>query len=153
MTDDRTIFVDTNVLLSATAPGRLLHRAALVVFNEWPNQGKILALSGQVLREYLVVATRPIQANGLGLPTADALTNVAAFRSRMRLLAESEPSLDRLLASISGGGCRGKQIHDANLVAVALSAGVTRLVTANVEDFVDFAPELEVLSLSELSRD
>lgn len=39
MTDDRTVLVDTNVLLSATVPGRSLHGAALTVLNEWPNQG------------------------------------------------------------------------------------------------------------------
>jgi len=33
-----------------------------------------------VLREYLVVATRPVEVHGLGLAAADALVNVVAFR-------------------------------------------------------------------------
>jgi predicted nucleic acid-binding protein len=151
MKDDRAVLVDTNVLLSATAVLRPLHRAALVVFNEWPNQGMILATSVQVFREYLVVATRPADANGLGLGVEDALANVAAFRGRMRLLPDSEQSWDRLQALVSTYRCRGKQIHDANVVGTALASGVTKLVTANSGDFSRFSPEMEVIDLSTLS--
>lgn len=148
MTDDKTVLIDTNVLLSATAPHRPLHRAALTVLNDWPNQGIVLAVSTQVLREYLTVATRPAEANGLGLETKDALANVVAFRGRMRLLVESEPTWDRLRALIAAYACRGKQIHDANVVATALTAGVPKLVTANVQDFARFASEIEVIDLA-----
>jgi predicted nucleic acid-binding protein len=151
MTDDKTALVDTNVLLSATAPLRPLHRAALAVLNDWPNQGTILAASSQVLREYLAVTTRPVEANGLGLGIDDALANVAAFRGRMRLLLESEPVWNRLQALIATYGCLGKQIHDANVVATALASGVARLVTANVADFTRFAPEIEVIDLAALA--
>ena len=71
-TDDKVVLLDTNVLLSATDPRRPLHRAALAVLNDWPNQGFVLAVSSQILREYLVVATRPVEVNGLGLGTEDA---------------------------------------------------------------------------------
>lgn len=147
MTDDRAVVVDTNVLLSATAPSRPLHRAAMAVLNDWPNQGMILATSTQVLREYLVVATRPADVNGLGLGVEDALDNIAAFRGRMRLLVESEPSWDRLRTLVTAHGCQGKQIHDANVVATALTAGVVRLVTANAGDFARFEAEIDVIDL------
>ena len=148
MMDDRAVLVDTNVLLSATAPLRPLHPAALVVLNDWPNQGTPLVTSSQILREYLVVATRPAEANGLGLGAAEALSNMVAFRGRMRLLVESEAALDRLRALIAAYDCKGKQIHDANVVASALTSGVARLVTANVGDFTRFARELEVIDLA-----
>lgn len=151
MTDDRVVLVDTNVLLSATAPLRPLHLPALTVLNDWPNQGVILATSSQVLREYLAVATRPVEVNGLGLGVDDALSNVAAFRGRMRLLIESEPVWERLGHLIATYGCMGKQIHDANVVATALSSGVPTLVTANIGDFIRFAPELEVIDLAALT--
>ena len=150
MTDDKAVLVDTNVLLSATAPLRPLHQAALGVLNDWPNQGFVLAASTQVLREYLVVATRPVEANGLALSLDDALANVAAFRGRMRLLVESEPVWERLRGLISTHGCMGKQIHDANVVATALASGVMKLVTGNVADFKRFAAELEVIDLAAL---
>lgn len=150
MMDDRAVLLDTNVLLAATAPRRTLHQAALVVLNDWPNQAIPLAASVQVFREYLVVATRPVEVNGLGLGLDAALANLAAFRGRMRLLLESEQAWDRLRTLISGYGCLGKQIHDANLVATALASGIARLVTANVEDFRRFKPEIEILDLGAL---
>lgn len=148
MTDDKIVLLDTNVLLSATAPLRPLHRAALTVLNDWTNQGLVLAVSSQILREYLVVATRPIEVNGLGLSTEDALANVTAFRGRMRLLADGEPVWERLRALVAAYGCRGKQIHDANVVACALISGVTKLATANMGDFNRFAAEIELIDLA-----
>ena len=44
---------------STATPGGLLGESSL--------HGWHLAASGQILREYLVVATRPLDANGLGL--------------------------------------------------------------------------------------
>lgn len=150
MMDDRAVLIDTNVLLSATAPLRPLHSVAIAVLNDWPNQGSILATTSQVLREYLVVATRPVEVNGLGLSVADALANVVAFRGRMRLLADGEPVWDRLRAPVEAHGCLGKQIHDANVVATALTSGVGRVVTANVSDFTRFGPEIEIIDLAAL---
>jgi predicted nucleic acid-binding protein len=147
-TDDKVVLLDTNLLLSATAPLRPLHRAALAVLNDWPNRGLVLAVSSQILREYLVVATRPIEVNGLGLSTEDALANVTAFRGRIRLLEDGEPVWDRLRALVAAYGCKGKQIHDTNVVACALTSGVTKLVTANVGDFNRFAAELELIDLA-----
>ena len=152
-TGDRIVFVDTNVLISATAPLRPLHGASLAVLNDWPNQGAILATSSQVLREYLAVVTRPVDVNGLGLSGEDALANVAAFHGRMRLLVESEPVWDRLRVLIATYGCRGKQIHDANVVATALISGIAQLVTANVADFERFASELEVIDLATVTAE
>lgn len=148
MTNDRAVFVDTNVLLSVTAPLRSHHRPALAVLNDWPNQGLILATSTQVLREYLAVATRPAEANGLGLGVGDALANVRAFRGRMRLLVDGESTWDRLQTLVETYACLGKQIHDANVVATALTSGVAKLVTANIEHFARFATELEVIDLA-----
>jgi predicted nucleic acid-binding protein len=148
MMEDNVVLVDTNVLLSATAPLRPLHRAALAVLNDWPNQGTILATSSQVLREYLAVATRPVAVNGLGLGVEDALANVAAFRGRMRLLVDNEPVWDRLRALIATYGCMGKQVHDANIVATGLTSGVARLVTANAGDFNRFAADIEAIDLA-----
>jgi predicted nucleic acid-binding protein len=148
MMDDRAVLVDTNVLLAATVPLRSLHRAALTVLNQWPNQGTVLAASVQVFREYLAVATRPAEANGLGLPVSDALSNVDAFLGRMRLLAEGESTWTHLRELIAHHRCQGKQIHDANVVATALSHGIAQLVTANVGDFLRFSPKVKVIDLA-----
>ncbi len=91
--DDEAVLVDTNVLLTATTPARALHTEALEVLNEWPARGFVLCVSGQVFREYLVVATRPTEVNGLGLSVEDSLGNVAELRPRFRLRDERVANL------------------------------------------------------------
>jgi hypothetical protein len=80
----------------------------------------------------------------------EALANIKAFRGRIRLLADGEGVWDRLQTLVTSYGCKGKQIHDANVVASALAAGVASLVTANVRDFTRFAAELKVIDLAAL---
>jgi predicted nucleic acid-binding protein len=148
MADD-AVLVDTNVLLTATTPARALHREALTVLNEWPDRGVPLWVSGQILREYLVVATRPLDVNGLGLEVEAALANVAQFRGRVRLVDERVVVFEHLNRLVREIGCRGKQIHDANLVATALAHGAKRILTINVHDFRRFAAYVEIWDLAE----
>ena len=123
--------VDTNVLLAATDRGRTGHGAALDVLNAWPAAGTTLYTSGQILREYYAVATRPPAVNGLGLRASDALTNIRTLRSRLNVLAENEKVADRLIALLEDVPCTGKQVHDANVVATMLSHGIRGRYTWN----------------------
>lgn len=142
--DDSSILLDTNVLLAATTPARDLHREALSVLNEWPSEGARLCVSGQIIREYLIVATREPARNGLGLTVEDALTNVEAFAGRCRFLAENQEASDHLQGLLRTVECSGKRLHDANLVATCLAHGVPALVTANAKDFERFADLVRV---------
>jgi predicted nucleic acid-binding protein len=141
------VMLDTNVLLAATDEGRAEHGRALAVVNDWPGQGTTLYASGQILREYLAVATRPADRNGLGLSQADALTNVRAFRGRVSLLAEDGKVADRLLSLLDGIPAAGKQVHDANVVATMLVHGVDTVVTINLHDFARFGQLVRLAGL------
>lgn len=141
------VMLDTNVLLAATDEGRAEHRNALKVVNEWAAGHTDLCTSGQVLREYLSVATRPVEQNGLGLNLTDALGNVRAIRERTTLLAEDSKVAGRLLGLLADVGCRGKQVHDANLVATMLVHGIATVVTMNLEDFSRFERHVGLIRL------
>ncbi len=84
---DRAV-LDTNVLLAATDEARQEHEHAVAAINLWPASGLVLYTSGQIMREYLAVATRPVDQNGLGMARPDAVANVRALRARLNLLAE-----------------------------------------------------------------
>ena len=142
------VLLDTNVLLAATDEGRVEHEKAAAALNDWPAAGTALYTSGQVLREYLSVATRPQDRNGLGLSQKDAVANVRALRSRIRLLEENLKVADRLLELLDRALCSGKQVHDANLVATALVHGVGSIVTINVADLARFAEEVSIIDLA-----
>jgi len=141
------VMLDTNVLLAATDEGRAEHRDALTVLNDWAAGPTDLCLSGQVVREYLSVATRPSGRNGLGLTLPDALGNVRAIRARTTLLAEDSTVADRLLGLLADVECRGKQVHDANLVATMLVHGIGTVVTMNLEDFARFERHVSLIRL------
>ena len=143
-------FLDTNVLLAATDESRANHRAARAVFTEAQRSGCHLGVSGQILREYLVVATRPAAADGLGLNTEAAVRNVGAFARRTVFCDESEAVSVRLRRLAASGNLKGMRIHDANVVATLLAHGVSRLITENADDFQGF-PEIEILPLHALA--
>jgi predicted nucleic acid-binding protein len=132
------VFLDTNVLLAATDEGRAEHAAALAVLDEWPGAGTTLYTSGQVIREYLSVATRPVERNGLGLARVDALSNALALYARLQSIDESRKVTERLLVLLDEVECTGKQVHDANIVGIMLAHGIDVLVTLNTDDFVRF---------------
>src|SRR5690606_21126553 len=114
MSDERW-FVDTNVLLAATDTSRSTHLAALELWQHFPQEGIRLAFSGQVLREYAVVATRPIANNGLGLSLTHTMDNLRSFRSRCDFLPETE-LVSRLWSEmVVAYRVQGKRQHDVNI--------------------------------------
>ncbi len=143
---DRAV-LDTNVLLAATDEARQEHEPAVAAINVWPAFGLVLYTSGQILREYLAVATRPAGQNGLGMARPDAVDNVLALRTRLNLLAEDVKVSDRLLELLRTVECAGKQVHDANVVATMLVHGIDTVVTINVDDFARFADHVHVVGL------
>ncbi len=150
MMGDNSVLLDTNVLLSATSPARSDHDRAFGVLENWTSRGHRLCTSGQILREYLVVTTRPQTENGLGLDVAAALENVAQLSSRMRTLEETDDVTQQLLSLAAELVVTGKRIHDANIVATALTHKVPTILTANVRDFARFADRIEILSLADV---
>jgi predicted nucleic acid-binding protein len=141
------VFLDTNVLLAATDEGRREHAPARAALDTWPGAGITLYTSGQIRREYVCVATRPVQHNGLGLALADAVINLRALSTRLRLLEENLRVAERLLSLLDATPCSGKQVHDANVVATMLTHGIGTLVTMNTDDFARFEDYVAVTSL------
>ena len=140
-------FLDTDVLLAATDEAREDHERALAALDVWPASGLVLYTSGQVLREYLVVATRPVERNGLGMAQADAVANARALRERLTLLEEGTKVSDRLLHLLEQVECAGEQVHDANIIATVLVHGVDTVVTSNIGDFARFSALVRVVDL------
>ncbi len=139
MTRGELVMVDTNVLLAATNTARTDHESSKRVFSRALEAGIHLATCGQILREYLVVASRPVAVNGLGLGIADALKNLAWFRKRLVYFEEPAAVHYRLVALTESSGITGKRIHDANIVALMQCSGIYHLLTTNPEDFVSFS--------------
>ena len=131
-------FLDTNILLEATDRKGDFHAEAFELFSVASKQGAHLAISGQVAREYHVVATRPVAANGLGLEAKLGWGNVENFLERCVMLEETKAVFESLSELIEAYGINGKKAHDANIVATMKAHRVENLVTLNPRDFKDY---------------
>jgi predicted nucleic acid-binding protein len=144
-----TVFIDTNILVYATDDESPFNAKSLGIIKQLMTDGINFAISPQIVREYLVVLTR-------GLPPDDparsaALHNVRKFVEAFSLLDENSESVARLQTIMENFDVGGKQIHDANIVAVMLVHGVKRLLTYNQDDFKKFDHWIEILGLDEVS--
>lgn len=142
------VVVDTNVLLAATDRSRDSHSAATQLISE---DERRLALTPQIVREYLAVATRPMEVNGFGLAGEDAVANVEQFLDDMELLSEDAGTTRLLLELIGQASAAGKQVHDANVVAVALAHGAASIITENARHFARFAELITIENLGAAS--
>lgn len=138
------VVVDTNILLAATDTSRATHATAVEFLDE---DERRLALTPQIVREYLAVSTRPLEANGFGLSGEDATANLAQFLEDMDLLSEDLATTRLLTDLVRRESAQGKQVHDANVVAVALAHGAGCIVTDNTRHFSRFTDLIAVEDL------
>lgn len=143
------LLLDTNILLEATDEGRRMHREAVQLFQKAAAKGIDLFMGTQNLREYLVVATRPIENNGLGMIVSHALENIAGFRSRASLISESITATECFLKWADTYQFHGKKLHDLQLLATAFRGGMHALVTLNPKDFPDTG-QIAIIELGEI---
>jgi toxin-antitoxin system PIN domain toxin len=140
------VFIDTNVLVAATVVAHPSHGVAAAYLARLQADGAPACISGQVCREFLVVLTRQ-PVDGRTFSTDEALAALATWQSACAVLEEDETVLAELLGLVRRHGVRGKQVHDANLVATMRAHGVPRLATFNVADFTRFEDEIAVEAL------
>ena len=145
-TGDDAIFVDTNILVYSKQQFSPFHAAAVARLEELSNEGAPLWASRQVLREYLVVMSRP---GGLTapVPMADLVRDIGEFSASFLLAEDSAGVTQELLQLLTQVAIGGKQVHDANIVATMLAYRIPRLLTNNVVDFTRFGNRITVLPL------
>ncbi len=144
MTDAARVLLDTNILVAATDETRSGHvRAGELLTDE----ERELIVTTQVVREYLVMATRPQSANGLGLSGETAVANLDDLLYGVEVFPDSGAAVSVLMGFVHRGTATGKQVHDANLVAQALHHHADVIVTDNRRHFARFDEFITIESL------
>ena len=136
--------VDTNVLVHSSNAGSPEHHRARTALARLRSQGPV-AVTRQVLREYLAATTRP-QPWSRPLTLSEATADTAAFIHSFPVLEDGPAVWNELMALTRRFAFGGKQVHDANIVAAMLAHGETRLLTFNAADFRRFDPLIEVIA-------
>jgi predicted nucleic acid-binding protein len=138
-----SVFIDTNVLVAIAVDLHPSHAAATAYVERLTVEGAAPCISAQICREFLVVLTRgPVE--GRVFTVAEGLSVVDKARQSWTVLPED---FDALLELVRTHEVKGKQVHDANIVATMLANGVRRLATLNVDDFRRFEDEIAIEAL------
>jgi len=130
--------VDTNVLLRYCDQDDREHALCVSAIRSLVAQGQDVCLCAQVLIEHWAVATRPASVNGLGLDPDEADRQLAAATLALPCLPEPPDMAERWRKVARDNAVRGKQAHDARIVALMHSHGISHILTLNTDDFARY---------------
>ena len=127
--------VDTNVLTRLIVLKDPLSQSARAAIDQLQQDRAGLLVAPQNLIEFWAVATRPVEANGLGLSVEKAAEEVTRFEAVFRLADEPPALFRRWRQLVEAHAVKGKRVHDARLVAIMIEGDLDHILTFNVDDF------------------
>lgn len=140
-----SIFADTNLWVNAAVPTAPRHAQAIAALGRMTVG--TLWTSRQVVREFLAVMSRPQTFFAGNSPMVDILNRAHTIESQCRVAEDGPEVAQQLHALLAVGDTRGKQIHDANIVATMMAHGIRALLTDNVADFARWGHIIDVRPL------
>lgn len=141
--------LDTNVVLRFSNPSDIQHSLARDAVSCLLGRGDECFLTSQVIIEFWVVATRPVEVNGLGWDVERTRSIIDELCNRFPLLEESSDIFPNWLDLVTTSKVMGKRTHDARIVGVMLAHEVTHILTLNPKDF-KFTSRITITSPQEL---
>ena len=138
------VLIDSNVLLRVYKPDDRDHVVALESLARLRERGDEPVLVPQVLYEFYVVATRPLEQNGLSQLPVVVVQVLDELQSKFAILRDRPQLLTAWMDLLAQHKVRGKPAHDARLVAAVQTTEVQQLLTFNVGDFSRYAAEIQV---------
>ena len=106
--------------------------------NKLQDIGEELVIVPQVLIEFWAVATRPTNANGLGMTINEAEKELESLQKLFTVLPENERIFDEWKTIVTKYKVSGKPAHDARIVAAMIVHKIENLLTLNSNDFKRF---------------
>jgi predicted nucleic acid-binding protein len=137
--------LDTNVMwrrFHDSDPNHIVVKAAL---DTLLLRNDTVCITAQNLIEFQSLATRPAEANGLGYSTVEASLKAVQMKATFSFVADTPAIYSYWRTLVDKYDVKGRQVHDARLVAVMLAYGITHLVTLNPADFRRFV-EIDVVT-------
>ena len=130
--------LDSNVLLRWSDSKAPEHAACMEAVSNLARQSNVIYVCAQVIIEFYVVATRPVDVNGLGFGIAEAQQILADIEESFLCLPEPIDIAVRWRKVVGEHNVLGRQAHDARLVALMLAHGLAHIVTLNPGDFARY---------------
>ncbi|WP_017299554.1 type II toxin-antitoxin system VapC family toxin [Nodosilinea nodulosa] len=130
--------LDTNIVLRFSNPSDEQHELATAAVESLLMQGNECYLTAQVLIELWVVATRPVDVNGLGWSIEQTREVIDQLIDRFPLVEEGPQVFSTWLSFVSENKIKGKRTHDARIAAVMSVSDISHVLTLNPTDFSGF---------------
>ncbi len=146
MKNERSVFIDTNILVYANLKMSPFHLEAQQRLQSFDEQGYELWLSRQVLKEYLSAMTRRSDLTS-AIPVASLAEDIRYFSEHFHLAEDGPDVTEKLLYLLNKVAVGGRQVHDANIVATMQAYNIPKLLTHNTIDFARFSSFITVLPM------
>jgi predicted nucleic acid-binding protein len=130
--------VDTNVLLRSVQKTHPMQLDSTRSIELLIHHGEVVSVIPQNLIEFWAVATRPTLNNGLGMSVNEAAQHIAAFKTALELLSDTDSIFKEWLRLVVQHQVIGKQVYDARIAAAMSMHNLTHLLTFNDGDFKRF---------------
>ncbi|HBQ97972.1 MULTISPECIES: type II toxin-antitoxin system VapC family toxin [Roseofilum] len=137
--------LDTNILLRVADRTSVQHSLASGVIAKLFNQGDQCVITAQVLIEFWVVATRPVEVNGLGWTPELTAEVLVQFMDQFRMLEENERIFQQWFQWVTQYKVKGKRTHDLRLMAFMDVYQISYLLTFNPNDFIR-VPQMTIVT-------
>jgi predicted nucleic acid-binding protein len=138
------LLLDTSILLRTLQVRHPLHETVVRALEALPTRGHDLHIVPQNLVELWVVATRPVEQNGLGLMPAAVAMEVTRIKSMFSLLPDTPaiyPVWENLVTQYQ---VSGKSAHDTRPVAAMNVHRLASILTFDRTGFTRY-PGIEVV--------
>jgi predicted nucleic acid-binding protein len=131
--------VDTNILVRSNVQSPLVTEEAYRAVSVLRNSSSPLYATLQSFSEFWNVSTRPVANNGYAFTPSWASAQLEVLEQTFIFLPHDQIMYAHWRGLVSRYDIRGKQVHDAKLVASMLAYDIPNLLTYNVSDFKRFS--------------
>ena len=129
------VLSDTNILIRGVHRKAPNHCQALNALRLLRSRGCRICIVPQNLYEFWVVATRPVENNGLALTPSQADRIISRIARVCLLLRDPAELYDEWRRLVLANNVSGKNAHDARLVAAMNLHSIQQILTFNIQDF------------------
>ncbi|MFM6131166.1 MAG: type II toxin-antitoxin system VapC family toxin [Sphaerospermopsis kisseleviana] len=140
----KSYLLDTNIILRFANSQSQEYNLIRNTISEILLRGGQCFITSQVIIEFWVVATRPVNVNGLGWTVKQTTQAVQMLISQFDLLAETPDVFSIWLNLVTTYNISGKRTHDIHILAVMIAHNISHILTLNPKDFID-VPEITII--------
>jgi predicted nucleic acid-binding protein len=132
----KTYLLDTNVIIRFTDTKSSEYNLVSNAISTILLQGSKCFITSQVIIEFWVVATRPLNVNGLGWNIAQTTQAIEMLINQFEILPETPDVFPTWLNLVKTYNISGKRTHDMRILAVMLTHKISNILTFNPKDFI-----------------